>query len=462
MEDEQLYTPLGDEDLNYSDLNSSSSLHFEFLTGAAGTGKTFEVRKRIRDNRSYGILAATTGIAATNLGDGVTTINSLLQYFDTASLADRYMSGKLARRIKKLWDKEGVRNIILDEVSMLDGRQLEMIVNTLRELEENDEARIGLILTGDFCQLAPVKAPWAFETMVDGVTIPSPTWEQFFAPKVTRLEKIWRQDNPSFLTSLNAFRKGNGKLGAQALLASSVSLESSLDNDFPGSTIVAKNDQVDRFNNLRLSKISGSPFTLSSYRWGATPSITNQWNSIPEKITLKDGALVMILSNNPPFFSYVNGDLATVNHYDKDKRALSLTLRRSGNEILLSPLTRKEYTKETPEYLKGVRPKPRSRKEASLIDPSNLSYWDDDADSWVIGEVCYYPVRLGWATTVHKSQGLTLDSAQIDIREHFFGTPAMLYVALSRCRTPEGLRIIGTPELLASRCKVDPKVLPWL
>jgi ATP-dependent exoDNAse (exonuclease V) alpha subunit len=89
-------------------------------------------------------------------------------------------------------------------------------------------------------------------------------------------------------------------------------------------------------------------------------------------------------------------------------------------------------------------------------------HFDEQAERYVIGAVEYLPLRLAYASTVHKSQGLTLDRVQLDLRNFFFSSPAMTYVSVSRCRTPEGLRIVGDERLLASRCKIDPRVERWI
>ena len=85
-----------------------------------------------------------------------------------------------------------------------------------------------------------------------------------------------------------------------------------------------------------------------------------------------------------------------------------------------------------------------------------------DKRRFVEGQCELWPVRLAYASTVHKSQGLSLDRCQIDIRDHFFGQPAMLYVALSRCRTMERLRVVGQRERFVRQCAVDERVRPWL
>ena len=89
-------------------------------------------------------------------------------------------------------------------------------------------------------------------------------------------------------------------------------------------------------------------------------------------------------------------------------------------------------------------------------------YFDFTEGKWVIGEIQYMPVDFAYATTVHKSQGLTLDTVQIDINDGFFGQGSMSYVALSRCRTPQGLKIVGTPRILEERTNVFEEVLPWI
>jgi hypothetical protein len=90
------------------------------------------------------------------------------------------------------------------------------------------------------------------------------------------------------------------------------------------------------------------------------------------------------------------------------------------------------------------------------------SHYGQRRRRYIEGQVEYYPLRLAYASTVHKSQGLSLDRVQVDFRNAFFGNPAMIYVALSRCRTLEGLRLVGMREVFAGRCKVDGQVARWL
>lgn len=104
---------------------------------------------------------------------------------------------------------------------------------------------------------------------------------------------------------------------------------------------------------------------------------------------------------------------------------------------------------------------PLTKKRRETLIEEHAEYRIDGKYE-IVGEITYLPLRLAWATTVHKSQGLTLDRCQINIGDSFFKYPGMLFVALSRARTLEGLRLVGTPQQFAQRCTVNPVVRPWL
>lgn len=445
-----------------------------FITGSAGTGKTYSVRKRIEEDPGYGILCATTGIAAVNLGPGVRTLNSMLGYFNTESLRDNYSNGKLNMKLHRIAQEEGVKNIIVDEVSMMEGEQLDILYNALLEVNSKGD-ELGFVLTGDFCQLPPVGVgrsgvKWAFE---------ADCWDKF-AANTTKLTKVWRQDGGRFLDALNAYRKGAGVEGATALLESGVHMARTLDEDWEGVTIVPKNDLVERYNQMKLLKLPTDRVVVKSAKWAADKLVLNQWKDIPAELELKVGARVMILANDTPGFNYVNGDVGEVIKFEQHPlkqdqvMAAWVKLNRTHQTVRVPLLVRQNTTKVTPDrYVtrKGQSPMkvPRNKLEAKQVagmpapgGSMDLTYFDEEKERWVTGEVLYLPMRLGWATTVHKSQGLTLSEVQVDIRDQFFGAPAMAYVAFSRCKTPEGLRVVGTEALLAQRCSIDPKVRGWL
>lgn len=427
-----------------------------FITGIAGTGKTHSLRARIAADPSLAALASTTGISAVNLG--TITLNGLLHYFDTASLEDSYISGRLTRTLHSLaTGKDRVRNLAIDEVSMMDGEQLDIIHRAIGEVNEQADMKepFGLILTGDFCQLPPVKAKWAFE---------AECWPEFAASTIT-LTHPWRQSNPAFLAGLNAIRRGDGPEGAALLRETPVTFASAADPDFDGTTILGRNAEVDRYNWLRYSKLPGQEIVLASSRWGKE---RGEWANIPPILKLKKGALVMVLANDTfGNYSYANGDLGNFDgmveisnpcpdasvfqSQDWDKiPAARIILKRTGKAALIPQVSRANLVKGD-----------KDEKPSEALGAAGAHY-DPNLRKWVTGKVTFWPLRLAYASTVHKTQGLSLDNVQIDPRDRFYGESAMVYVAISRCRTPEGLRVVGGHELLGKRVKVDPKVRPWL
>lgn len=430
---------------------------FSFLTGNSGSGKSTAIRRRVdaevpEGKRDWGVLCSTTGVSAVSLG--VTTINNLFSYFDTDSLRAIYAAGhnNLKDRLKVIAQKAD--RLILDEVSLFSADQLDIFYMAISELNEYDYMKgrpFGLMLTGDFLQLPPIKEKFAFQARC---------WFEF-EKNMLRLTKVWRQDDLDFVNALNLIRVGDGVAGAVALEDAGVSFVSSLDMKFDGTTIVGKNDQVNRINAVRYQQLTGKEFELINHRWGAQRS---EWRAekgiIPNTLKLKIGALVMVLSNHPDF-EYANGDLGEVVGQD-GLSGVFVKLKRNDAIVSVSRVVRhvtshvdddqglEHYNclcEDKEDFEKLPRPKWGS-PSFNCRDQSVAS-----------GAVDYWPLRLAYASTVHKVQSLSLDLIQVDARDAFVGNPGMSYVALSRCRTAEGLRIIGSPSLLAKRTTTDPRVL---
>jgi ATP-dependent exoDNAse (exonuclease V) alpha subunit len=452
-----------------------------FLSGRAGTGKTTVARELAK--KAGTVLAATTGIAAINLGEG-TTINSLLGYFDTDSLLEIYTNGRLQSRLRHLRGA-GLRRIVLDEVSMLDERQLTAITRALDDVNEiggtledvagdgedtiadagqsagagglsagragdepgDEPPQIALTLVGDFAQLPPVKSEFAFT---------SPLWGRYEQSTV-QLSQVRRQEVREFAEALQAVRIGDAATALRFFTGDRFA--QSLDLTFNGTTIFAKNDAVDRFNQLRMDEIREPEWMVRSTRWGKQ---RGDWKQIPESLTLKNGALVMVLANRreelppdvagPARLVYANGDLGTVVAPEDGGRARVLLMRRDNQkrriEVVVEPVTR-QLT---------VPLEPGRRKVLHDTGQDRLIFGKYE----IVGEITYLPLRVAYGTTVHKSQSLSLDEVQVNIRDGFFLQPSMLYVALSRARTAEGLRIVGGPQSFLSRCRVNPAVRRWL
>jgi ATP-dependent DNA helicase PIF1 len=428
---------------------------FTALLGAAGSGKTFETKAWAEREKGI-LLAATTGIAAINLGGE--TINSVLGYFDTASLQESFLNGFLTARLGKLW-RAGVRRLVLDEVSMLPADQLTFLVKAIEEVngrgyvlgkwaQDPDEDRtppqMGLSLVGDFAQLSPVRAGYAFE---------SPEWGRFAEHTIT-LTEIRRQSDPQFIEMLRAARIGRGDIVAD-YFQSHNAIHQETDDHYDGATVLAKNESVDRYNALRMAQLTGEELTFPSTRWGKQRS---EWGNpekppatwgIPEVLRLKKGALVMVLSNQRDELRrlvVVNGDLGRIE--DADNGIAWVALQRTGEIVPVLPVTRQVKVPID----SARRTELRKEGKSERIEGK----WE------ITGEISYTPLRVAYASTCHKSQGLSLDRVQINLRDAFWKSPGMVYVGLSRARTMEGLRLVGSPKAIIERCSCDPRLREWL
>jgi ATP-dependent DNA helicase PIF1 len=393
-----------------------------FITGPAGSGKTTKARQI-----PNALLTATTGIAAINLGEGVVTIHSTLGFFDEHSLIQKYNAGRLCPTIRAI-SRLGIQTFVIDEVSMLSALMLTTLVDAFDDL---NMARapgtnpIGLTLVGDFAQLGPVPQRDRMGRQLPvAYSFDSPDWWRF-DDRTTRLSGSYRHaTDPEFLRVLTDIRQGSTNTASRAFQASFVD---QLDPEFFGTTLVATNPEAQAINARRLARLSGPEMSLPVYRSGEQ---SPEWKHIPDPLRLKVGALVMVLENlrGPNGFAAVNGDLATV--VKVLDGTVSIKLVRNDDLVTLN----------------------YSRRLWTAFD---------DRDH-VRGTIQFMPLRLAYATTVHKSQGLTLDRVQMDLSHRHFRTPGMLYTALSRARTREGLRIVGNAHLLNERNNIHPKVREWL
>lgn len=453
------------------------------ISGTAGVGKTF-VAKQIVQARPGTVLAATTGIASVNLGEG-TTINALLRYFNTKSLIDAYTAGYLQAILRK-HRRAGVRRILIDEKSMMAGQQLTPLARAVREVneggvyalegvgeneedpnplpeQEQDLPPLGLTLVGDFGQLPPVPD----EDQTTGKKIPvqfafeSPEWPAF-AEHRTILTTIYRQDAQDFVGALHAIRKG--QVAPALAFFTPQRFSPQMDDSFEGTTIFAKNAEVDRYNMLRMDRLTGQALSAKTIRQGKQ---RGDWKLVPDELRLKPDALVMILANRREYedefddrgkLIYANGDLGTLVGTDGGSGWL-VKLQRTGGVVRVLPV-RRENT---------IPLEPGRRKELVAAfragtgpDPQECITEKGKGKSEIVGVITYMPLRAAYGCTVHKTQGLTLDRVQVNIRDPFFRQPGMLFVALSRARTIEGLRIVGDQRGFVERCRIDPRVQPWL
>lgn len=424
------------EDESQLDL-SKLEKDFAFVTGAAGTGKTFSIRAMAEQNPNYMELCSTTGIAAVNLG-GI-TINSCLKYFDTTSLENNFRDGFLHYRLREVRAKKRVLGI--EECSMMPAEQLDLIVEAVDEINnDKTDRKLGVHLIGDLLQLPPVSTPYSKA---------SPIYESEYWPRfqnnTLKLEKIWRQNNPEFVRGINLIRANKGVEGIKVLKSCGVRFENKVDNHFKGTTLIAKNVDVDIFNDKRLQELA-TPLIRTTIKCGGIQA--SEWKkNIPFELKTKIGAYVMVLTNCLPNFDYVNGDCGYIEDYDNVKESFRIKLVRTGQVVNIGRLSRMNLSDTKPDDGTTGRFEP---------------YSDFKTSRWIIGYIQYHPIRLAWASSIHKAQGLSLDAVQIDTKSQFFGFESMGYVAISRCRTPAGLILVGDPDMIGKKIRMNPKVLKYV
>jgi ATP-dependent exoDNAse (exonuclease V) alpha subunit len=398
-----------------------------FLTGNAGTGKTTVITEFLKHDPDSVAVTATTGIAALNLRDqimvttgqsnnamtiyrwsgiGIGPFNNAYQGYEDNEECYKRLYQEM-KRVPFMYSRpQAIKRIcecnilIIDEISMLPGKTLNFLDFWFRKVRNQDVpfGGIQVIFVGDFLQLPPVaktgKYDWAFT---------SKAWKEAdLVPAVLR--RIHRQDADAFKKVLNAVRVGKIGNEESAILQKRVAR-------FPQSTLMrlyTHNVQVDKFNNMMLDLIERQEFTFNMWDTGHSGCAWIRENLIcPEKLVLKVGARVMVTVNLSD--GIVNGTIGTVTYVCQSDETVQIRTddAKDGDAITIG-----------------------------------RHKWDVNPGLDHLGHVTQIPLRLAWATTIHKSQGLSLDSALIDVRAA--REPGQAYVALSRVRTLPGLHLKDT------------------
>jgi ATP-dependent exoDNAse (exonuclease V) alpha subunit len=381
-----------------------------FLTGMAGTGKTTELKEFIKSSLRHVDVTAPTGVAALNAGGmtvhrfcgmmlGPQAGQSNEEYFASLERDPRRSIKAGFNRVKRC------ECLVIDEISMLPGRQLDFVEFLFRRLRGRNEPFGGcqVIAVGDFLQLPPVRTSesepydWAFATQA---------WERA-AFKTIVLDIVRRQDEPDFVRALGEFRRGHVWGDSARFLQSRV-------RSNPPATmprLFTHNVQVDKWNDFQLSELPGEESVLEAEQTGPDHQREFLTRNLltPATLRLKPGALVMftVNKNEPASLRplFVNGQIGTVEAIETG----NITVRTNGEALQVEPFTWRYNSQE--------------ENSAAFIQ---------------------LPLRLAWAMTIHKAQGLTLDSAYIDIRAA--REPGQAYVAVSRVRTLAGLQFKEWPK----------------
>ena len=387
-----------------------------FLTGSAGTGKTFVLNQYIQYLKERKIpvsITASTGIAATHI-EG-TTIHAWSGIGIKDSLSARNLNDlKEKKYLRKNIDKSKV--LIIDEISMLHRKQLNLVNEVLQYFRETDDAfgGIQLILCGDFFQLPPIGN--YKESNRDKFSFMSQAWLDADLT-VCYLTDQYRHTDNELNIILNEIRSGNvSENSIKTLSTNNKELE-----EEETTKLYTHNLDVDRINTEHLQSVKGSKKIFKAEIKGNLKLAETVKKSImaPEILVLKIGARVMFVKNNHEK-GYLNGSLGTVLRYNED--GLPVIRLLNGYEI----------TAETEDW--------RIEDESGKL---LVSYQQ-------------IPLRLAWAITVHKSQGMTLDHAEMDLSRTF--EKGQGYVALSRIKSLSGLQLTGFNDITLEVDKLALKV----
>ena len=398
-----------------------------FLTGEPGSGKTHTLRTYIKYLKSHNIepsVTASTGIAATHI-HGLTIHSwSGIGAKDNISKYDiEYITSReyIAKRIVK------AKVLIIDEISMLSSSTLTSISIICKNIRGGHEPFGGLqvILVGDFFQLPPINKtnyrPDNFDyennSNGDDFAFYSNIWKE--SKFVTcYLSEQHRQDDAVLLSVLGAIRENNvGEIHLEHLRKR---YNKKLDDEFIKQTkLFTHNVKVDELNNLELNKLSNKKHIFNMTHKGKANHVENLIRGClsPETLELKLNARVMCTKNNSQR-GFVNGTLGIVIGYGEFNN-YPIIKTQSGSEILIEPMS-----------------------------------WQIEDEGKVKAEITQVPLRLAWAITVHKSQGMSLDNATIDLSKTFVCGQG--YVALSRVRTLAGINLIAMNQKALS---VHPDIL---
>lgn len=406
-----------------------------FLTGKAGTGKTTFLRQLASSTYKKHLIVAPTGIAALN-ANGVTIHSQFLlpfgsmiperylpngisqgDFHDQNTLASRRALDSRRRKLLRQCDL-----LIIDEVSMLRADILDAIDYRMRSAKGRYNESFGgaqVLLIGDLFQLAPIVKDHEWSVLsnyyksihfFEALCLKRSGFVQL------ELDKVYRQQDEIFLGILNNLRNDQLSQGDIDILNSHY--QANVKSNEEIITLTTHNYRAQEINTSELHKLNAP---LKHFDAEVEDDFPESMYPVPERLEIKEGAQVMFIRNDNLEKRYYNGKLATVLSVDRD--GILVQLADSDDTIVL-------------------------RKEEWENKKYEVNEQTNDIEEKVIGRFSHYPVKLAWAITVHKSQGLTFDKAIIDVGKAF--APGQVYVALSRLRSLDGLVL---------RTRIDPSAV---
>jgi hypothetical protein len=399
-----------------------------FLTGEPGSGKTHTVNAYVSWLRTCKIepaITASTGIAATHIGG--MTIHSWSGIGIRTSLND-YDLDQITQNERVVKRVRGAHTLIIDEISMLSATTFAMVEAVCRAIRHSQEPFGGLqvVLVGDFFQLPPIQRRELVSEQEQGELFVNPddgptsvfacdsrAW-RVLNPIVCYLSEQHRQEDGAFLALLTAIRMGHVSHNHKALLETRCIETKNTDITH----LYSHNADVDRINDIELAKIKTETHTFQMTATGSAGLVATLKRGClsPETLSLKKGARVMCTKNDVAG-RYVNGTIGTIKGFASDN-GFPIVETTSGRTIVVDPVE-----------------------------------WAVSDGGRVLAKITQVPLRLAWAITVHKSQGMSLDAAHMDLSNAFeYGQG---YVAISRVRTLAGLTLGG---INARALEVHPEI----
>jgi ATP-dependent exoDNAse (exonuclease V) alpha subunit len=374
-----------------------------FLTGSPGSGKTFLLNKYIDYLKKHDkniAVTASTGVAAAHM-DGVT-----LHSWAGIKIKENFSKKDIDKIVANTYVSDRIYKtdvLIIDEVSMLKTEQFDAVNEICQLVRENFTpfGGIQLVCSGDFFQLPPVEK----NIINTDFVLESNAWK-LADMKVCYLDEQHRHKDKNLCKILDHIRNNYPEKSKALLLEKIQSVKIFRD---PPMKLYTHNEDVDSINNSELAKIKTEGFVY--YMASVGPEIvvsTLKKNCLaPEKLTLRIGAKVMFLKNNFDA-GYVNGTQGKIIGFNEQKMPIIET--DSGKKIIVG-----------------------------------YADWTREEDDLIIAKITQLPLRLAWAITIHKSQGMNLDTAEINLSKCFI--EGMGYVAISRMRSLDGLNLMGINDM---------------